>query len=135
MLVTSAGQQQELACFERDSNTEAYGSCFVNWNNQLFVFGGLVGFDKSDQISRLTGHKLQRVGKLGFDHELGACSVMNSQYIFLCFSRQTFVSNGKTLEHFKLCRRSTGPLEQFTEQALSNYDHRSISTSSSDSKL
>ena len=132
MLTNSAGEQEELTCFERDDKTYVYNSCFVTWNNQLFVFGGYMD---NQQISRLTGHKLQRVGNLTFDHEVGACSVMANQYIFLCFSPEPFVSNGQNLEHYKLCRRSTGPLEQFSEQSLSKYDHHGVPTSSSDSKL
>ena len=120
MLVNSVGDQEELTCFEPDSKTEA-NSCSITWENQLFIFGG---FFEKRQISRLTGHKLERVGNLTFDHYCGACSVMADQYIFLCFGHD-----------FEQCMRSTGPLKQFSEVALSIYQHKMIQTSCSDSKL
>ena len=64
MLVDSVGGKEEFKCFEHESTTEASGSCSVNWNNQLFIFGG-----KTRQISRLTGYKLKRVGDLSFDYD------------------------------------------------------------------
>ena len=122
MLLNSEGEQKELACFERDDTTEAYNSCSINWNNQLFIFGGIS--DKR-QISRLTGHKLEKVGTLDFVHYFGACSVMNNRFIYLCFN---FADGNR-------CRRSTGPLEQFIQVSLSSYAHAATQTSCSDSKL
>ena len=81
VLIDSKGNNEELTCFERDSKTEAYGSCSINWQNQMIVFGG---FHEMSQISRLDGYKLKRIGNLDFDHSAGACSVMNGE-IFLCF--------------------------------------------------
>ena len=130
LLLNSEGEQKELACFERDDTmTEAYASCSINWNNQLFIFGG--NSDKR-QISRLTGHKLERIGTLLFDHYQGSCSMMANKHIFLCFSN----SWGRNDPHdYNRCRRATGPLEQFSEVALSTYDHKATSISCSDSKF
>ena len=122
MLVNSAGGQEELNCFERDDNTQAYLSCSINWKNELFIFGGST---EKGQISRLSGYKLERIGDLSFDHYYGACSAMGNQLIFVCFD----MNDGKR------CRRSTGPLEPFSEIALSTYDHLRIQTSCSDSKF
>ena len=122
MLLNFEGEQKELDCFERDDTTDAYRSCSINWNNQLFIFGG--GGDHR-QISRLTDHKLERVGSLDFNHFMGACSVMNNRFIYLCFN---FADGNR-------CRRSTGPLEQFSTVSLSNHTHSSTQTSSSDSEL
>ena len=105
MLVNSAGEQQELTCFELDPMTQAYQSCSVIWNNQLFIFGGKV---EPRQISQLTGHKLERVGNLTFDHQDGSCSNMANEYIFLCFSYFNIPSDSN------VCRRSTGPLVGIT---------------------
>ena len=130
MLVNSAGEKNKMKCFEPDSKTEAYDSCSVNWNNQLFIFGGR---NEKRQISQLNGHKLVRVGSLTFDFTLGACSVMAKKIIFLCFSETKTVwqeYNGSSR-----CRRSSGPLKQFSEITTSKYPHDSIQTSSSDSKL
>ena len=124
MILRFSGEQQELACFERDDTTEAYASCSITWNNQLFIFGGL---NNRRQISRLTGHKLERVGYLSFDHSNGACSVMANKFIFLCFNSDS--------SDYKRCRRSTGPVEQFSQVVFATYDHQYTQTSCSDSKL
>ena len=124
LLFNSDGEQQKVTCFERDDKTEAFLSCSVNWNNQLFIFGGK---KEKRQISRLTGHKLEKVQSLDFDHKQGACSVMASKFIFLCFN--TADSND-----LKRCRRSTGPLEPFEPVSLSNHNHGIAQTSCSDSK-
>ena len=120
-LVDPAGKREKLTCFERDNITEAYESCHVNWNNQLLIFGGN---REQRQISRLTGHNLKRIGDLPFDFNKGACNVMANKNIFLCFHSW----------EAKLCRRSSGPLDQFTEVALSFHGHIETQTSSSASK-
>ena len=121
MLVNLAGGQEQFTCFERDDNTEVSGSCSVIWQNELFVFGGE---RQRRQISRLSGQKLERFGDLGFDLLAGACDVMANN-LFLCFSK----------EDARRCRRSTGPLDQFSEVALSTHNHRWMKLSSSDSKF
>ena len=125
MLVTTEGEQDELSCFQRDDNTEAWEFCSVNWKNQLHVFGGV---NEKRQISRLNGHKLERIGTMPFDHNYGGCSVMANQFIFLCF-------NYGNPNDYKRCRRSTGPLETFSEIPLASYDHRRTQTGCSDSKF
>ena len=121
LLITSAGEQKELACFEPGDRTEAYRSCSVTWQNQMHIFGGQT---EKRQISRLSGYKLERIGDLAFDHWLGSCSLMANQFLFLCFDR----------DDTKRCRRSTGPLENFSELALSSHEHMVAQTSCSDSK-
>ena len=126
MLINSEGEQQELACFERDDDTEAHYSCSINWKNQFHVFGGS---SKPRQISRLSGYRLVRIGTLDFDHRSGACSVMANHFIFLCFSRAT--------RNQRRCWRSTGPLDNkwpFEKISMSNHGHASAKTSCSDSK-
>ena len=121
MLINSVGGQEELTCFERDDNTEAYFSCSINWQNELFIFGGS---NEKRQITKLSGQKLKRVGELDFDLKHGTCNVMQNE-LFLCFH-----------EHdTRRCRRSTGPLDQFSEVALSTHSHRQIEISCSDSKF
>ena len=123
LLITSAGEQKELACFQPDKKTEAFGSCSVNWKNQLHIFGGATEYR---QISRLSGFKLERIGDLAFDHESGSCSLMANQFIFLCFNYDA--------NDYKRCRRSTNPLETFEEVSLSNHEHRYTKTGCTDSK-
>ena len=110
-------------CLDRGDFTQTSdNSCFVTWKNELFVFGGR---GEHQQISRLFGQKLERVGDLSFDHYDGACSVMAHKFIFLCFG----------WGNYQRCRRSTGPLERFSEVALSTHKHQSTQTSCSDSKF
>ena len=124
MLVNSAGDQEELACFQRDDNTQAHRSCSLNWRNQFHIFGG--GIEKR-QISRLTGYKLERIGDLAFDHDFAACTVMSNEHIFLCFHQ--------SVTDYRRCRRSTGPLENFADVALSKHPHRRAQTPCYDSKF
>ena len=129
LINTVTGYQEELTCFERDPNTEAFFSCFINWKNQLFIFGGE---NNKRQISQLTGHRLKRVGHLKFDHHFGTCNVMANKYIFLCFSSYLGIENSMDT---RLCRRSTGPFEHFSKEALSIHDHNRHRPSCSDSRL
>ena len=121
MLVNSVGEQEELTCFDQDSSklVETHKSCLVNWKNHLFIYGGET---ETRQISRLTGHSLERVGNLTFDHSGEACCVMANQFIFICSSTQ--------------CKKSTSSFwEHFSEPALSTHDHSTNRISCSDSKL
>ena len=122
MLISTGGQQEELACFEPDSTSEALDSCSVNWKNQFYIFGG---WTKRRQISRISGYKLERLDDLPFDHYVGACSVIGDQFVFLCFD----------LYDANQCRRSTGPLEHFSVITPSTHRHRYAHTSNSDSKF
>ena len=128
MLINSAGEQKKLTCFERDDNTEAYYSCSINWKNQFHVFGGN---NQRRQISRLSGYRLESIGSLTFNHKWGTCSVMANQFIFLCFDNSDSQNES---DDIRRCRRSTGPLGNFTEVALSNHHHRRSQISCSDSK-
>ena len=123
MLLNSEGEQEELACFEQNDNTEAYESCSINWENQLYIFGGR---NERRQISRLNGYKVERIGTLPFDQWIGGCTVMANQFIFLCFNNN--------YNDYKRCRRSTGPLETFSEVPLAQYSHSDVPPSSSESK-
>ena len=121
LLINSNGEQEELGCFQPDSNTQAIWACSVEWQNQMYIFGGSV---ERRQISKLFGHKVERLGSLTFDYRNGGCSAMNNQYIFLCFSHGDY----------RRCRRSIGPLNIFSEVALSNHNHQATKTSCTDSK-
>ena len=124
MIVNGRGNQQKLDCFKKLGATEAYYSCALNWKNRLYIFGG---WDEPRQISRLSGHTLERIGSLAFDHSFGACSVMGGE-IFLCFNMLSW-------DDAKVCRKSTGPLEPYSEVLSSKFDHWDIQLSSSNSKF
>ena len=126
-IINTEGEQEELNCFSTHGlNTEAHTSCLINWQNQWHVFGGR---NQMRQISRLNGRRLDRIGDLAFDHYFGSCSMVNNQ-IHLCFH---FADNNDNND-YQRCRRSTGPLETFSEIALSNYEHGRSKAGSTDSK-
>lgn len=119
-----ADSGQNLGCFERDAETEAFWSCSISWENQMYIYGG---HSERRQISRLEKLKLKRVGHLLFDHQNGACSAMGNDYIFLCFS---FTDNDENK-----CRQAESPRGQFTEIPLATRNHLWAPTAASDSKL
>ena len=88
------------------SETEAEGSCFINWQNQMIIFGG---HNIKRQISQLDGHKLKRIGTLAFDHYRAACTVMNNEFIFLCFNGATS-RKGLQIVSFEVYKHTGGPL-------------------------
>ena len=67
--------------------------------------------------------KLEKIGDLDFDFHYGACTNVNNQYIFLCFS-----DNGQDL---KKCRSSNTPLGKYSLEKKSSYPHRWIRIASS----
>ena len=136
MLINTAGYQKELDCFERDSKTVAYHSCSVIWKTELYIFGGdfCIGYcdeptymSNIKQVSRLNGHKLERVHSLDFDFWRGACGVMANKYIFLCFTALPY----KDQLESKRCRRLAGPYNSSTEEALLTFHQGGISCSDS----
>ena len=131
MLINSEGEQEELTCFDHAETTSAYYSCSITWQNKFHIFGGR---SKKKQISRLIGYKLRRIGSLAFDLHIGSCSVRQKKdvtYIYLCFNG----ANNAARDDNRRCRWSQGPLQNFTEVALSRHPHRAIQTSYSESKL
>ena len=74
ILIDATGSQAELSCFEHESDTQAFHSCSVNWQNQMIVFGG---YHEREQISRLEDYRLNRIGSLAFGFYNGACTVIS----------------------------------------------------------
>ena len=62
--------------------TEVYFSCSVSWHGQVIFYGG---YSVRNQISKLNGCKLERIGTLHFDL-YGGCGNFNEEEIYLCFS-------------------------------------------------
>ena len=77
----------------------------------MVIFGGI--FIK-DQISKVTGCSMTRIGTLDFDFNGGGCTVFNQDTIVLCFDYY----------HRKECQTATGPFESFVRTADSIYDHK-----------
>ena len=71
-----------LTNFEYGEGTEAFKSCSVQFQGQLFIFGG---FYEKRQISRIEPDcKMRRIGSLPFDFEGGTCNAFSTKLI-LCF--------------------------------------------------
>ena len=77
----------------------------------------------SPKVSNICSTQTQ--GTLDFDHDGGACDSVNDQ-IYLCFNY-----GGDE----KLCRKSNGPLEPFSDLDHSNFDHALTGLAASDSEL
>ena len=65
--------------------TEVENSCSVTWKNELFIFGG---FRERQQISKLEGCSIRKIGDLGFNHVSAACASVSDNIIYLCFNYQ-----------------------------------------------
>ena len=110
--------RQTVDCFEKEQENLAF-MCPITWQNKLHLFGGYMM-----KIARLDGYKLNYLDKnLDFMHIGGACSVMNNEFIFLCFAQPS-----------NTCRRTSDPLETFEEIALAKTNHYATATSASPSK-
>ena len=73
--------------FTMGENTEAFASCSAQLNGEFYVMGGR---NFSDQISKINGCKLERIGDLPFTFYGGTCATYNIPYesIFMCFGNE-----------------------------------------------
>ena len=62
--------------FEFESETEAFGSCSVKFENEMLIFGGR---NEPRQISRIDDCRVKRIGTLEFDFFYGACANTGSK--------------------------------------------------------
>ena len=115
-LITDSTGKVEYAgtdfSFTYGSNTEAVCSCAITWRGNFYIFGGQ---SEKTQIAKLNGCQMERVGSLAFSYYYGACSNINDEWIYLCFSDQS--------GDYKKCRRSNNPLGSFQSTADSNENH------------
>ena len=121
VLMNPAGIAKELPCFSKMNLEKA---CSLSWKNKMHIFGTVKSLTSYTGISRLDGFNINSIGILDFDFYNGACSTMNGQFIFLCFS------NGEP----HICRRATDPRGDFTDIARPNMNHFDTRTSASRSK-
>ena len=110
--------------FEYLEKTEVAYSCAVTVKNEIYVYGG---WDYMDQISKVDGCSLRRVGSLPFPLHYGACAYGGDEQVYLCFD----VEN----ETMKTCVRSGDPEKNFNQINDSNYDHWFIRIASSEGEL
>ena len=110
----------KLCSFSFDFDTEVDESCSLVFKNEMYVFGGSLSLSgKTKQISKVSGCKLVRIGKLDFDLNHGACTVIQKSKVMLCFD---LTKNGGKDEG-KVCRVSNSPTELFSRVSDSNYYH------------
>ena len=109
LLLDSNGRQDTVTCFSHDANADVHYGCSLTWHNSFYVFGG----ESKRQINQVIGTRLAIVGELTFDHFYGACSVMGTESVFLCFD----------YGDRRRCRVALDPLGLFSEVKLSTYDH------------
>ena len=118
-----------------DDDSYAWGHCSITFKNENFILGWVLNVeDKSyyflyrgsptykQQISKLVGCDLRRIGSLSFDiGHLQSCATGNDK-IFVCFG----------YSEQDLCYRSTDPLGQFTSIGQSSYGHYLSNIAASD---
>ena len=119
------GRQDDQISVVYGSETEVYYSCSIAWQNQFYIFGGKT---QKQQISKLVGCELSRVGTLDFDHYLGGCTNIADNQVYLCF-------NAAEGNNYKKCRVASGPLGNFDEISQSAFPHRYTQVASSNSKF
>ena len=114
VVTDSSGKDYRGFRFNWADDTEVVQSCSINWEGEMYVFGGQ---HYMRQISKLSGCGLTSVGQLNFNFQFGACAKTLDK-IFLCFD----TSNGEL--NAKRCKMTTGgPLGTFTDIGESYYKH------------
>ena len=129
-VITDANGLQDLnVTVTFDENTAIYSSCTMTFMNEFYVFGGNSAYSGDRrQISKLVGCQLQRIGTLEFDHDRGACANVNDNKIYLCFNNNSLYNDSKR------CMIASTPEGQYSEAALTEYEHRQTSIAASSSK-
>ena len=118
-----------------DDASYAYGHCSIVFNNENFILGWVLNFDykyfflgrslsrtHKQQISKLVGCDLRRIGTLNFDIGYNQSCATGNGKIFVCFG----------ISQRDLCYRSTDPLGQFTSIGRSSYGHYDTNIAASD---
>ena len=127
LIIDGKGQSKEIE-FTFESGTEVEYSCSIVWQGKMFVFGG---YNYRRQISVVDQCRLKKKGVLPFDMITGACAQNENREVFICFQ------NYRDSSTWKSCRRSSGPLGNFSKLPNSKYDHRDarIAVTSGESNL
>ena len=101
---------------------QAWKSCSFTFKNHHYVIGG------NDQISKIIGCTLTKVGTLAFNFHSGGCANVADRLVYLCFDWSN------TNEH-RRCRVSNSPEGNFTLITDSTFDHREVNIASSNCKI
>ena len=91
----------------------------------MYAFGG---FDHMRQISQVIGCGLERIGNLEFDLFAGACTVIDSKQIMLCFHGVPTAKEGR------VCRVAQSPTGPYNTIQESNYHHYATNIASNEGK-
>ena len=110
LILDSKGSYKKTK-FTYGQDIGVYRSCAVQWKNSMYVFGGYHKYLQR-QISKVNQCELISQGSLDFDFNDGACTVINSDTVLLCFSEM----------EGKYCRKSND-LKTFVAIPNSKYKH------------
>ena len=111
LIVSPSHTRPSIATISYDPDSEVFYSCSIVLRNSLFIFGGSTNVTQN-QVSKLNGCRIQRIGSLDFTLHAGTCAVAK-QKIFLCFD----------IDHAKMCHVGLEPLGNFTRIKNSNFGH------------
>ena len=112
VLTNEAGREDKDFNFKIDEEAEVWGGCSLTWENELFIFGGK---SKKTQISKVKSCRLEPIGTLAFEHNMGDCVNVASEKIVLCFNNVSGDLNK--------CRMASSPIGAFSEMKPSQYEH------------
>ena len=116
-VITDSSGKAEYAGEDFDfvfgDETEVKASCSVTYRGDFYVFGGYQK-QNQNQISKLAGCSLKRIGSLDFGLYYGACAAVKEESIYLCFSHS----------YGKKCYIGANALDTFSRVKESQFDHK-----------
>ena len=124
ILVDANGRQDTNFEFLYGKDTSVHMSSSVTFQNEFFVFGGTGTY--KNQLSKIVGTQLRRVGTLSFDHYYATSANVGDSFVYLCFNNDE--------ADFKKCRMANHPEAEFQQVAHTVYDHRYSRIAASSSK-
>ena len=124
ILVDANGRQDTNFEFLYGKDTSVHMSSSVTFQNEFFVFGGTGTY--KNQLSKIVGTQLRRVGTLPFDHNYATSANVGDSFVYLCFNNDE--------ADFKKCRMANHPEAEFQQVAHTVYDHRYSRIAASPSK-
>lgn len=111
LIISPSRPRSSIATINYDPTTEVFQSCSIVHQNSLYIFGGSNNVTQN-QISKLDGCRIRRIGSLGFPFQAGTCAIANQQ-IFLCFH----------IDEGKKCHVGLEPLGSFDRIKNSVFTH------------
>ena len=124
VITNASGKDDREVNFAIDSDVEVDCSCSLTWRGEHFVFGS---YYKTNQIAKITGCELKKVGELPFDHVYGGCANMADNRVYLCF-------NNLDRLDLRKCRYAESPLSKFEKTPKSYEQHANARIGASESK-